>query len=280
LKRLVSLLVAALLAASGLSVILVAPAEASGALIKVHLRAAIEHLPVSAETRRGYDRDKFQIWIDADRDCQDTRDEVLAAESLIRVRGCDIQQGKWVSYYDHKTFRRSSGMDIDHLVPLAEAWDSGAKKWNADTRKRYANDLQDPRTLVAVSAHANRSKGDRDPSEWMPQYGKCKYLAQWVAVKIRWRLKVDRPEKRALARRAAGCTNVLIKVRHARIKGGTQAGGSGTGGGGSTGGGGGLDPRFSTCTEAIAHGYGPYYRHKDREYPWYEDRDNDGIVCE
>jgi hypothetical protein len=56
---------------------------------------------------------------------------------------------------------------IDHVVPLAEAWRSGAAAWNADQRERFANDLVDPQ-LIAVSASSNRSKGDQDPAEWKP----------------------------------------------------------------------------------------------------------------
>ena len=211
-----------------------APADAAGDLVKIRLHRAVKELPVARETRRGYDRDKFRHWIDADGDCRDTRDEVLGKESLVRVGGCDIRVGRWMSYYDRKTIRFATNLDIDHMVPLAEAWDSGAKKWNADTRKRYANDVGDPRSLVAVTASSNRSKSDRDPAGWMPTYDKCKYVRQWVAVKIRWSLKVNRAEKRALRRRAANCGNVVIKVRKASIRTRHASGG----GGGVTGGGG------------------------------------------
>src|SRR4051812_18221619 len=68
--------------------------------VKVRLVRAIKNLPVAAETRTGYERAKFRLWVDADHDCRDTRDEVLAAESLVPVSGCDIQAGKWRSYYD------------------------------------------------------------------------------------------------------------------------------------------------------------------------------------
>jgi len=193
------------------------PANAATAT-SVRLRTAIGNLPVAAETRSGYDRAKFQGWIDVDRDCRDTRDEVLAAESLVSVRGCDIQTGRWRSYYDGAVTRDSSSFDIDHVVALAEAWDSGARRWTAATRSRYANDLGDSRTLVAVSASSNRSKGDRDPAEWMPPLAKCRYIQQWVAVKIRWRLKVNGAEKTALSRRASGCDNVTIRVRRASIQ--------------------------------------------------------------
>jgi hypothetical protein len=250
----------------------VAPADAAGDLVKVRLHRAIKQLDVARETRRGYDRDKFRHWVDADADCRDTRDEVLAQESRVRVSGCDIQVGRWRSYYDRETVRHSTNLDIDHLVALAEAWDSGARRWRAGTRERFANDLGDRRSLVAVTASSNRSKSDRDPAEWMPQYGKCRYVQQWVAVKIRWNLKVDRVEKRALARRADRCRNVVVKVRTAPVRLRRAAGGGG--------GGDGTDPRFDYCTDAKAHGYGPYVKGRDEEYWWYTDGDSDGTVCE
>jgi hypothetical protein len=236
--------------------------------VVIRLRAAVRQLPVAAETHVGYDRDKFRHWIDADGDC---RDEMLAAESRSRVRGCDVTRGRWLSYYDRARWRHSSDVDIDHLVALAEAWDSGAKRWNARTRQRYANDLGDRRSLVAVTDNVNMSKSDRDPAEWLPHFGKCRYVNEWTAVKIRWSLRVNRAEKRALQRRAHGCRNTILRVRTATV--GTRR----TGGGGGTGD---TDPRFGTCAEAVAHGYGPYYRGSDREYDWYTDADSDGVVCE
>lgn len=296
----------------------VAPAEA--AKVTVRLKAAINHLPVAAETRTGYTRTKFKLWIDADGDCQDTRSEVLRAETLAPVTGrCAVVTGKWKSYYDGATWTRASDVDIDHVVPLAEAWDSGARRWDAATRKAYANDLGDPRTLVAVTDNVNQAKGDKDPAEWMPTKGRCRYVTQWVAVKIRWSLKVNQAEKNALARVAGGCKDRTITVRKASIHLGsatvstpcpTVAAATPT-----------ptptpaltpaptappapatpvpvpepvyvaavyctptptpsLDPRYSTCAEAKSHGYGPYYKDRDPEYYWYTDADHDGKVCE
>ncbi|WP_240769641.1 excalibur calcium-binding domain-containing protein [Nocardioides sp.] len=246
----------------------------AAAQVQVRLRAAIRNLPVAAETPAGYARSKFRHWIDADGDCQDTRDEVLKAESRVAVSGCDIRRGKWFSYYDRRTWTLATDVDIDHVVALKEAWDSGAKRWNADTRKRFANDLGDKRSLVAVTDNVNQSKSDRDPAEWLPRYSKCRYVAEWTAVKIRWSLKVNRAEKAKLAKVASGCRNVVLTVRKAAIRTGTSGGGTGGGGGGGT------DPRYGTCTEAKSHGYGPYYQGQDEEYYWYDDRDNDGVVCE
>jgi hypothetical protein len=250
------------------------PASAAST-VKVRLRTAIKNLPVASETPTGYDRSKFKLWIDADGDCQDTRAEVLIAETKAATTGsCTIQTGRWFSYYDRVTWTQASDVDIDHPVPLKEAWDSGAKTWNADTRMRYANDLRDPRTLVAVTDNVNQAKGDRDPADWMPQYGKCRYVRQWTAVKIRWSLKVNRAEKTKLANVASHCTNVTLTVTKSTIGKGAIT----TTSGGTTSGS--PDPRFDYCYQATAAGYGPYYQSKDAEYAWYTDSDHDGIVCE
>ncbi|HET7386651.1 MAG TPA: HNH endonuclease family protein [Nocardioidaceae bacterium] len=281
-KRLVATVAATLLAGTGLAVVGTSASQASTRVVHVRLRTAIRHLPVAHETRRGYDRDKFRLWIDADGDCRDTRDEVLAQESLVNVHGCNVTRGKWRSYYDHVTTRRSSTFDIDHLVPLAEAWDSGANRWTAGTRTRYANDLGDRRTLVAVSAHANRSKGDRDPADWMPHFGKCKYTAQWTAVKIRWHLTVNRAEKRALADRASHCKNVRLTVRKARVS-RHRSGGSGGGGGGTSGS---CEPGYSPCLPVVSDldcGQIPDSKkpiHVTGSDPYRLDSDGDGLGCE
>jgi len=190
------------------------------AVYHARLRAAVRDLPVAVENRTGYDRDKFNLWVDADGDGCDTREEVLIAEAREGPQidpGCDIGAGLWFSYYDRRFWRDPSDLDIDHLVPLAEAWDSGARKWNAKTRERYANDLGDPRPLVAVTDNVNQSKGDQDPADWMPTFNQCRYVKQWVADKIRWHLTVDDGEKSFLRGRAANCSNTIIKIQRARV---------------------------------------------------------------
>lgn len=195
-----------------------ANAPSSSRAIDVRLRAAIRMLPVAREIRVGYDRDLFRHWTDANGDCQDARDEVLAAESLVQVSGCDIARGRWFSYYDATVWRHSGDVDVDHLVPLAEAWDSGARRWAGSTRERYANDVRDHRTLVAVTDNVNSSKSDQDIAEWLPQYSHCRYLRSWVAVKVRWSLTVDHAEKRRLHELANGCRNPILHVVRAPIR--------------------------------------------------------------
>ena len=237
------------------------------ATIKVRFRAAVRSLAVAHQTPRGYDRDTFGGWRDADGDCRDTRAEVLVSESRRPVTGsCSVTRGRWFSLYDNRFWRRASDVDIDHVVPLKEVWRSGGKRWGSARRVAYANDLADRRTLRAVTDNVNQSKGDSDPARWLPEYHQCTYVAEYTAVKIRWSLKVDRAEKAAMRRVASHCRNVVLRVHKARVV--TKSSGGGN------------DPRFDTCAEAIAHGYGPYYRGRDVEYTWYTDADGDGVVCE
>jgi hypothetical protein len=187
-----------LLAAAGLVAI---PSAAQAASYSASLSQAIADLPVAAEVRTGYSRDLFTHWVDADGDGCDTRDEVLISEAEDAPTvgsGCSISGGRWFSYYDGVSQTSASALDIDHMVPLAEAWDSGARSWSSDVRQSYANDLGDYRTLVGVTAALNRSKGDQDIAEWLPPQQQCRYLREWVAVKHRWGLSVDSAEKSAM----------------------------------------------------------------------------------
>jgi Protein of unknown function (DUF1524) len=195
-----------------------APARASG--YSAPLRTAIADLAVAAENRSGYDRHLFPHWIDADGDGCNTRYEVLIAEAVTAPSvsdPCVPSGGRWYSYVDNRYWTAPSDLDIDHFVPLAEAWDSGARAWPTTRRRAFANDLGDPRSLAAVTDDVNQAKGDRDPAAWMPPYSgaRCRYVAEWVAVKTRWRLTVDTTEKNALRSHANSCANITVTVTHA-----------------------------------------------------------------
>ena len=185
----------------------------------------IEHFETEAEvtltgssptypppTAPPYDRRLYEHWIDADGDCQNTRQEVLIAESLEPVTldssGCHVESGRWFDSFTGQEFSDPADLDIDHIVPLAEAHLSGADAWTADRRTQYANDLTNPDTLIAVATSANRSKGDRDPSEWLPtnESFQCDYVARWIMTKARWALGSDEPERDAIATVLSQCT--------------------------------------------------------------------------
>lgn len=190
-------------------------AHAAGESYSAPLTTAIGSLAVATEVRTGYDRAKFTHWIDADGDGCSTRNEVLDVESENSVTCGNLSGGRWYSYYDRVSWTNPSDIDIDHMVPLAEAWDSGARNWTAAQRQAYANDLGDSRSLVGVTDNVNQAKGDQDVAEWLPTYDKCRYLREFVAVKIRWRLSVNSTEKTAMQNLAAGCTNSTITVTRA-----------------------------------------------------------------
>jgi hypothetical protein len=182
---------------------------------------AIKHLAVARHRHGGaYDREKdFGDWIEQGGGC-DTRAVVLKKESLgptTQNRYCTVKTGEWRSYYNGETYTRASKLQIDHTVPVKNAWISGAWEWNKDTRVRFYNDLGDARSLVAVDTHDNEAKGDQAPTDWLPERGQCRYLKSWTAVKTRWHLTVTRHEKRTLRHLAADCANSVIRVRLARI---------------------------------------------------------------
>lgn len=172
---------------------------------------AIVVLALANESKSStYARSKFKHWIDADRDGCDTRKEVLLEESKTKIEPknkCVIDKGQWLSMYDQRWVYSAASLDIDHLVPLKEAWESGASGWSAKRREAFANDLDFPESLIAVTASINRKKGDRDPSAWLPPatYQVCYYALAWVSVKYRWDLKADRAERNALVQALDTC---------------------------------------------------------------------------
>lgn len=193
----------------------------AGQTITMPVQDALASLPVAAEDRAGYQRTAFKHWTDADGDGCNTRQEVLKMEAIIAPEQgarCSLTGGRWYSAYDDTYIDGPSGLDIDHLVPLAEAWDSGASTWTAKEREAYANDLSDPRDLIAVSARSNRAKGDKDPTDWLPPATNydCTYVTDWVTDKMRWGLSVDPAEHDALARGLADCPNLTVSVTTAR----------------------------------------------------------------
>ena len=152
-----------------------------------------------------YDRRQWRHWVDADGDCQDARQEVLVEESVgiiifTDVDQCRVASGRWVAPFTGTVVTDPSKLDIDHLVPLANAHRSGGHAWDADRKRAYANDLSDAAHLVAVTASANRSKGARGPEAWQPPDESywCQYGRDWIAVKAEWELTVTPAEFKAL----------------------------------------------------------------------------------
>ena len=161
--------------------------------------------------RQGYAREAFgEGWLTDSSGC-DVRNQVLAEESRVPVErdadGCTVVAGEWLSIYDNYSTPHAEELEIDHVVALAEAWDSGANDWSSERRVQFANDLARPDALIAVSAATNQSKSDRDPAEWMPPNDGawCRFAAAWINQKAAWQLTIDPAERDALRNVLTSC---------------------------------------------------------------------------
>lgn len=182
----------------------------AAAITLVSSRPLLRALPVRAETGGRYTRSKFPTWSDADGDTCDTRAEVLVAEAVkppTLLPTCRLTGGRWYSRYDGVSTTDRSVLGIEHLVALKEAWQSGARFWTSATRRTFANDLAYRPALNVATERVLRARGSAEPHRWLPPRAstRCSYVAQWVAVKWRWRLGVDLAEKRFLTRRLRAC---------------------------------------------------------------------------
>ncbi|MCH0539013.1 HNH endonuclease [Streptomyces sp. MUM 203J] len=194
----------------------------TGLLVTAPTALAAPPTPVSAATARsylslltvkpegsstGYSRDKFPHWITQYGRCN-TREVVLKRDGsgVVQDDYCRAVSGSWYSPFDGATWYAASDVDIDHVVPLAEAWRSGAASWTTGQRRSFANDLTRPQ-LIAVTDNVNQAKGDRDPAQWMPPRTAyhCHYARMWVHVKYSWKLSVDPAEKSRLQSVLNGC---------------------------------------------------------------------------
>ncbi|MER5570355.1 HNH endonuclease [Streptomyces goshikiensis] len=146
------------LLSSALAFAVLAPASPAQA-DEVTLMDGITALPVAEEIRESYKRELYPHWKDDDKNGCTARNDVLIAEAIEAPTvgaDCALTGGVWHSYYDDVLVQGPSGVDIDHLIPLAEVHDSGGYGWTTERRRRYANDLGSDVTLVGVSARSNR----------------------------------------------------------------------------------------------------------------------------
>ena len=160
-----------------------------------------------------YDRGEWRHWIDEDRDCQDTRQEVLIEESVSAVEytdsdRCRVESGEWNGPYTGERFTNPMDLDVDHMVPLGNAHRSGGWAWNENRKRMYANDLSYPGHLIAVQNSANRAKGADGPEEWRPpdEGYWCQYATDWITIKNSWKLTATEAEAAALADMLSDCT--------------------------------------------------------------------------
>ncbi|MGC4807499.1 HNH endonuclease family protein [Micromonospora sp. DT233] len=201
-RRVAAVAVAAL-AGISLAVVNAQPASAGppGIPSKATAQSQLNALTVAAQgSSSGYSRDLFPHWITVSGSCN-TREQVLKRDgtSVVTDSSCAATSGRWYSPYDGASWSAASDVDIDHVVPLAEAWRSGASSWTTSRRQSFANDLTRPQ-LIAVTDNVNQAKGDQDPSTWQPPLSsyRCAYSKMWITVKYNWGLTLQSSEKSAL----------------------------------------------------------------------------------
>ena len=196
-------------AATPLPTTAVATVPASPVTTSTQLSIAVASIPRDIPD---YDRDEWRHWTDEDEDCQDARQEALIAESDTPVtyksdEKCKVASGSWVGPYTGESFTDPADLDIDHMVPLANAHRSGGWAWTEDRKRQYANDLSYAGHLVATKASANRAKGSKGPDGWKPpERGYwCQYAIDWITIKNAWELTATANEANALAEMLGMC---------------------------------------------------------------------------
>lgn len=167
--------------------------------------ATLPVLPVRPEMPESYNRSEWKHWTDRDANCRNTRTEILIQASTLPVqfkdeRSCRVAAGNWICPYSRRVLNDARQVELDHVVPLAEAHRSGGWRWNSWQKEEFAND---PLNLLPVYGATNRAKRDRDPAEWLPEHNRCPYLRRWVAIKKKYRLHADAEEMEAIKR--SGC---------------------------------------------------------------------------
>jgi hypothetical protein len=166
-----------------------------------------------------YNRQDWKHWIDANRDCKNTRAEILIERSEIPVtfrankqnRECTVDQGRWKDYYFDEILTNAADIDIDHLIPLAHAHAHGAASWLSTTKMQFAND---PQNLVITNRRYNRQKGPKSIAQWLPidrSYA-CRYARDWVLVKEKYGLPLLEDEQQTIA--LLNCPSVENNSQH------------------------------------------------------------------
>jgi hypothetical protein len=186
--------------------------------------ATLETLPVKGRApKTGYTRDQFgQAWADVDRNGCDTRNDILKRDLTsitykARTRNCVVLSGTLLDRYSGERINFLRGnitsmeVQVDHVVALSNAWQTGAFKLTAEQRKALAND---PMNLFAVKGRLNSQKGDGDAATWLPPLKsfRCAYVAQQIAVKAKYSLWVVPPEKAAMVSILAKCPTQKVPL--------------------------------------------------------------------
>jgi hypothetical protein len=160
-----------------------------------------------------YDRSDWPHWLDSDKDCQNTRHEMLIQTSTKAItftseKQCNVLSGQWYDPYSSETFTQSTDLDLDHIVPLKFAHERGGSSWSREQKALFANDSEN---LMLAQASLNRQKGAKGLNDWLPpnhQY-RCKYIAHFNKVMSKYDLAYIPPEQRIVNRLVKACSKVI-----------------------------------------------------------------------
>lgn len=262
--------------------------------------AMLATLPVKGRApKTGYDRNQFgQAWSDVDHNGCDTRNDVLhrdmsAITTRAGTRDCIVTSGTLRDPYTGTVIRFTRGertspaVQIDHLVALSDAWQTGAQGISAQSRLELAND---PLNLLAVDGPTNESKSDGDAATWLPpnKAFRCQYVARQVAVKHKYRLWVTSGEHDAIAGILSGCRGQAVPTDaapqvtwapHTTAPTAPRPTRGATAHASASGDGEGADTYYKSCAAVRAAGVAPL-RRGEAGYRSGLDRDGDGVACE
>lgn len=171
----------------------------------------------SEEVMPDYNRKDWKHWVDEDKDCQDSRQEVLIRDSKVPVtykteRNCKVALGEWKDPYSTSVITNPTYVDIDHVVALRDAHVSGGWRWTPEQKKAFANDLGQ---LTVSSRSTNRSKGHRGPDEWLPPLSefRCEYIDIWISVKKKYEMSMTEAEEALVTYMKKTCLEGQVPVQ-------------------------------------------------------------------
>lgn len=174
----------------------------------VKLQETIKAVKIAGTSEVNYERGDWRHWSDLDKNGCDSREDILLAQGTKIVTEtndpCDAVSGLWVSPYEGKAITDPNGIDIDHVVPLGWAAQNGGQAWSSEKKEKFANDFSQ---LLATSASENRSKGDKGPSEYMPDKKEywCTYSSLWVKTLSKYDLSAPQADADKLLEGLATC---------------------------------------------------------------------------
>jgi hypothetical protein len=177
------------------------------------------HLQILMAQTGKYNRADWPHWLDEDGDCQDTRQEVLIKDAeKVKLAGddsCYVKKGIWYDPYTAKTLTSPKQIQIDHLVPLKNASDSGGFAWTKEQKAIFANDTMN---LFAVSAAANQTKSAKTPDQWKPIKDHwCSFSKTWIDVKAKYGLSMRLKEKSSLSLMIHTCTITVERKEYLEL---------------------------------------------------------------